>query len=259
MWSNMLLMDVPIRKVYEGYQRTQETIEFFYDYQRSMKTVGIPADKHNTYDNDEDSNYINEGKPVSAGNLVKVSPEMLSKAHFYVLQNTPEVEPYIKNDKHGWRKSIVKRLANGYKMRELAISSKNIGENLRWILHGPHPEVMNYTAYHINGYLFRKKSHEGRIYQNSGVGVEASDMHISSDGVTYDKAFYYGVLQEIWVLHYHTKKVPLFKCDWVDNKRGVKKDSLGYNLVELSRLGHKDDPFILASQAKHVFLCERPT
>ena len=135
----------------------------------------------------------------------------------------------------------------------MAISPENIGENLRWISHGPHPEVKNYSAYHINGYLFRTKSREGRIYQNSGVGVEATDMHISSDGVTYDQTFYYGVLQEIWVLHYHTRKVPLFKCDWVDNKHRVKKDSLGYKLVELNRLGHKDDPFILASQAKLVF------
>ena len=74
----------------------EETIEFFSDYQRSMKTVGIPPDKHNTYENDEDSHYINEGRPVLAGNLMKVSPDMLSKAHFYVMQNTLEVEPYIK-------------------------------------------------------------------------------------------------------------------------------------------------------------------
>ena len=54
-------MDVPIRKVYEGYQRScaklsrlegciaeenvvEETIEFFSDYQRSMKMIGIPPD-----------------------------------------------------------------------------------------------------------------------------------------------------------------------------------------------------------------------
>ena len=112
---------------------------------------------------------------------------------------------------------------------------------------------MKYGAYHINGYKFRTKSHEGRNYQNSGVSVEAIDMHIFKEGVSYAQAFYYGVLQEIWILDYHTRRIPLFKCDWVDNRHGVKKDGLGYKLVELNRLGHKDDPFILASQARQVF------
>ncbi|KAJ9544533.1 hypothetical protein OSB04_024240 [Centaurea solstitialis] len=246
----------------------EETIEFFSDYQRNMKTVGIPPDKHNTYDDGEDAHYINEGRPMSAGNLMKVCPQMLSKAHFYVMQNTLEVEPYIgrhmdylKNQYpakgQAWLEKEHSKMFGEWLRdeveRELAISPDSIGENLRWISHGPHPEVINYAAYHINGYLFRTKSREGRIYQNSGVGVEATDMHISCDDVTYDQAFYYGVLQEIWVLDYHTRKVPIFKCDWVDNKHGVKKDSLGYNLVELNRLRHKDDPFILASQALQVF------
>lgn len=34
---------------------------------------------------------------------------------------------------------------------------------------------------------------------------------------------------------------------------GSKKINLGYNLVDLKRLGHKDDPFILATQARHVY------
>ncbi|GJW28230.1 putative transposon, En/Spm-like protein [Tanacetum coccineum] len=34
---------------------------------------------------------------------------------------------------------------------------------------------------------------------------------------------------------------------------GVKRDNLGYTLVDLNNLGHKVDPFILASQARQVF------
>lgn len=135
----------------------------------------------------------------------------------------------------------------------MAVNKESVEETLRWISRGPYTEVVKYTAYHINGYLFCTKSHEGRIYQNSGVSVEAADMHICKDGVSYAQAFYYGVLKEIWVLDYHTRKVSLFNCDWVDNRHGVKKDGLGYTLVELDRLGHKDDPFILASQARQVF------
>ncbi|GJS36393.1 putative reverse transcriptase domain-containing protein [Tanacetum coccineum] len=93
------------------------------------------------------------------------------------------------------------------------------------------------------------------VYQNSGVSVEAVDLHISKEVATTRKAFYYGVLQEIWVLDYRFRQIPLFKCDWVNHKAGgVKHDpNLGYTLVDLNSLGHKDDPFILASQARQVF------
>ena len=51
-------------------------------------------------------------------------------------------------------------------------------------------------------------------------------------------------------------KICVFKCDWVDNKSGVKVDELGFTLVDLQKIGHKSDPFILASQAQQVFYVE---
>ena len=44
----------------------------------------------------------------------------------------------------------------------------------------------------------------------------------------------------------------MLKCDWVQNSC-LKKDELGFILVDLNRLGYRSDPFILASQAKQVF------
>ena len=38
----------------------EETIEFFSEYHKTMKTIGIPADKHVT-------NEVEDGKPLSAG------------------------------------------------------------------------------------------------------------------------------------------------------------------------------------------------
>lgn len=112
---------------------------------------------------------------------------------------------------------------------------------------------MQYDSYRINGYLFRTKSHEGTVYQNSGVYVQATDTNIRKSGKTLDLADYYGVLQEIWVLNYHDRRIALFMCDWVDNKRkAVSTDRIGFTLVELDKLDRKD-PFILASQAKQVF------
>lgn len=64
---------------------------------------------------------------------------------------------------------------------------------------------------------------------------------------------YYGVITEIWQLDYHMFKILFFKCDWVDVNKGIKVDDLDFTLVELSMIGHKNDSFILASQAKHVF------
>ncbi|GJU26859.1 hypothetical protein Tco_1165480 [Tanacetum coccineum] len=52
----------------------------------------------------------------------------------------------------------------------------------------------------------------------------------------------------------HFRQIPLFKYDWVNHRAGgVKRDNLGYTLVDLNNLGHKVDPFILASQARQVF------
>ena len=67
---------------------------------------------------------------------------------------------------------------------------------------------------------------------------------------------FYGVVKEIWDLDYNMLKICVFKCDWVDNKSGVKVDELGFTLVDLQKIGHKSDPFILASQAQQVFYVE---
>ncbi|GJS15558.1 hypothetical protein Tco_0410030 [Tanacetum coccineum] len=143
----------------------EETIEFFSEYHKTMKTIGIPPDKH--------------------------------------------VE------------------------RELVISKDSVSKTIRWISYGPRATIVKYEAYNINGYTFRTKSNDGIVYQNSGVSVEAVDLHISKEVATTRKAFYYGVLQEIWVLDYRFRQIPLFKCDWVNHKAGgVKHDpNLGYTLV----------------------------
>ncbi|GJU37344.1 hypothetical protein Tco_1185698 [Tanacetum coccineum] len=199
----------------------EETIEFFSEYHKSMETIGIPPDKHETYENEE-------GKPLSAKKTSEVSAELFQKAHLYV-------------------------------ERELAIDKESVSETVRWISYGPRATVVKYNAYNINGYTFRTKCHDGKVYQNSGVSVEAIDLHISKEVATTRQAYYYGVLQEIWVLDYHFRQIPLFKCDWVNHKSGgVKRDKLGYTLVDLNNLGHKVDPFVLASQALQVFYVKDP-
>ena len=59
---------------------------------------------------------------------------------------------------------------------------------------------------------------------------------------------FYRVITEIWDLDYTMFRIPIFKCDWVDNKNGIRVDDLGFTLVDFSKMAHKSDPFILASR-----------
>ncbi|XP_026415967.1 uncharacterized protein LOC113311320 [Papaver somniferum] len=173
----------------------EEMIEIYCEYHKSIRIIGIPLDRHNT---------SQEGEPLSAEEPCIVTPEQLRQTHFYVIKNTPEIEPYIdrhklyletnySTKKRAW---LEKEHSNTFGAwlknevdKELADDRKSISQNLRWISHGPHYEVTKYTIYRINGYLFRTRSRDGRIHQNSGVSVAANDMHISrDDDVTYGKA-----------------------------------------------------------------------
>nr|GEX43312.1 hypothetical protein [Tanacetum cinerariifolium] len=84
--------------------------------------------------------------------------------------------------------------------RELVISKYSVSETVRWISYGLRATIVKYEAYNINAYTFRTKSNDGIVYQNTRVSVEAVDLYISKEVATTRKAFYYGVLQEIWKL-----------------------------------------------------------
>ncbi|XP_052627521.1 uncharacterized protein LOC128134120 [Lactuca sativa] len=229
----------------------EETIEFFSQFLKRMDIVGIAPDNHNNcgIHKGVDSSSITDDTPVSAAKSIEVFSELFSKAHFFVLQNTSEVLPYI--ERH---MEFLEHIhpTKRKEERELGACRETITETMRWISHGPNKNIIKYDVYAINGYTFHTKAHEGKVYQNSGVNVVATGTHISKEVVTYAKNTYYGVLQEIWVLDYHFKRIAIFMCDWVDNRKGVKRDKLGYTLVELKILGHKGDPFILASQAQQT-------
>nr|GEU52667.1 hypothetical protein [Tanacetum cinerariifolium] len=66
----------------------EETIEFFSEYHKTMKTIGIPPDEHVT-------NINKDEKPLSAGKSSEVFEEVFQKAHLYVIHNTDEIVPYI--------------------------------------------------------------------------------------------------------------------------------------------------------------------
>ncbi|KAL3639492.1 hypothetical protein CASFOL_017399 [Castilleja foliolosa] len=70
---------------------------------------------------------------------------------------------------------------------------------------------------------------------------------------------HYGIIEEIWEIDYIKFKIPVFKCKWVDSNNGVHVDELGVTLVDFSKVGSKNEPFVLASQVKQVFYITDPS
>ena len=122
--------------------------------------------------------------------------------------------------------------------------------------------MTKYSTYDIKGVWYDTIYKDNcSVTQNSGVSLVAKIMQYASakdnNPIESDMTFY-GVVNEIWDLDYIGFRIPIFKCDWVDSNSGVKSDELGFTCVDLSKLGHKFDPFILAAQAKQVFYVQDP-
>ena len=117
--------------------------------------------------------------------------------------------------------------------------------------------MFKYNGYTINGCRYHTKERDDlRTTQNSGVSVVASTMQIASakdKNPIFGELCFYRIIIEIWDLDYTKFRIPVFKCDWVDNNNGIKVDELGLTLVDLTKVAYKSDSFILASQAKQVF------
>ena len=117
--------------------------------------------------------------------------------------------------------------------------------------------MSKYNGYTINGCRYHTKERDDlRTTQNSGVSVVASTMQKASakdKNPIFGELCFYGIITEIWDLDYTKFRIPVFKCDWVDNNNGIKFDELGFTLVDLMKVAYKSDSFILASQAKQVF------
>ena len=132
-----------------------------------------------------------------------------------------------------------------------------VSTTLRALSYGPSPHVIKHSGYIINGIHFDTQDRDNEwITQNSGVSIIAKTMQFSSakdKNPFFGDLVYYGVVKEIWELDYTSFRIPLFLCDWVDTNNGVRVDKNGFTLIDLSRLGHKEEPFILATQAKQVF------
>jgi hypothetical protein len=48
-------------------------------------------------------------------------------------------------------------------------------------------------------------------------------------------------------------QIPVFKCQWVKHPHDTEVDEYGYTIVDMRNVGHKDEPWILASTVAQVF------
>ncbi|KAI5340561.1 hypothetical protein L3X38_019835 [Prunus dulcis] len=144
---------------------------------------------------------------------------------------------------------------------ELEEDNNGVSENLRWLAAGPNMAVPLYRSYLIKGIKFNIKAQDDvRTTQNSGVYLLAQTMQVASakdKNPILSNMGFYGVIQEIWDLDYQKFTIPVFRCDWIDSS-GLVVDELGFTLVDLSKIGHRNDQFVLASQVKQIFFVDDP-
>ncbi|XP_057425762.1 uncharacterized protein LOC130719140 [Lotus japonicus] len=248
----------------------EEAIEFCTEYLSNAQSIGLPKSRHSGKEKEAGEGIIRE-------KIVTAPSSEREKAHLYVLHNTTEVDPYVEKHKYEIRTSNPNRSENWIAKEhnktfitwlrdcvhlELEENPNSISERLRWLSKGPSIHVFSYTGYLINGYTFYTKEQDDRTtMQNSGVTLIAQSMHISSakdKNPVHESMSYFGVIELIWELDYTIFQVPVFGCRWVDNNNGVRIDDLGFTQVDLNRVGYKNDPFILASQAEQVFFVTDP-
>ncbi|CAL2256476.1 unnamed protein product [Prunus armeniaca] len=213
----------------------EEAVEFCTEHLSDVSTVGVPS-----------SHKMGVSKPLSGCTVSVVDRDLLNQAHLYVLENTEEVLPYIEQhmihiktaypkfrkrtkwlqDKHN--STFIQWLRFKVQSELNEEDNHGISENLRWLAAGPNMAVPLYRSYLIKGIKFNIKAQDDvQTTQNSGVYLLAHTMQVASA----------------------KDKNPILSN---------MVDELGFTLEDLSKIGHRNDQFVLASQVKQVFFVDDP-
>ncbi|XP_070662297.1 uncharacterized protein [Malus domestica] len=181
--------------------------------------------------------FYSKGCYMGSGENVELELNVLDQCHRYILNNCDE-------------------------MNSRCHANDNlISEDLRWLANYPSRVVTKYKSHIIHGFRFRTKSVDDKHKnQNCGVFVPANVPGAIG------QVNCYGRVINMFEVRYcgpteagdRGRAVILFKCEWVNSEspRGMKTDQYGFTLVNFNRLGFKEDPFILASQALQAFYVE---
>jgi hypothetical protein len=133
-------------------------------------------------------------------------------------------------------------------LSEQVIGESTIHPELALLAKRPSSTIVKFQAYDINGYTFYTRYQDWKTTdQNSGVRIDAMDSNNNKNS-------YYGVIEEIWELEYGLLNIPPFLCLWVKlTGGGIRKDQYGMTIVDLTKIGFKDEPFVLAKNMHQVF------
>ncbi|XP_073120999.1 uncharacterized protein [Henckelia pumila] len=214
------------------------------------------------------------GRPTKGRQVVNLDNKTLAQAHRYILSNCTELEPYreeFKNElkrryRYGRRPTnsqvddMVRMQFPEWFARRVDRTNEQIDElDLRALSRGPNSVAFSYQGFNVNGFVFRTmESEQNKKVQNSGIMVQS--MHDNDD----NESTYYGRLNDVISVDYSSRgRIVLFRCEWVNTTSGTKFDSLGFTMVNFSRLIHtgeqeEHEPFVLASQAQMVYYVRDP-
>ncbi|KAL5179867.1 hypothetical protein HKD37_01G001093 [Glycine soja] len=143
--------------------------------------------------------------------------------------------------------------------KDTIFADESASETLRKLADGPKRNVITWQGYDINKYSFYTKAQDDKsTIQNNGVTLRTESQHFASvldENPCVASISYFGFIDEIWELNYVKFTVYVFKCKW-DSNTNVRTNDVGFTLVDLKKLGYHNDPFIMAEQAKKVFMCK---
>ncbi|KAD3640956.1 hypothetical protein E3N88_30179 [Mikania micrantha] len=253
----------PEGRIVERYA-SEKVIEFCTSYLEGVKSIGVPQSGHS-------------GKLEGVGGIgmktLTLGLDNLQLAYLLVLKHMTCLGPYA--DEHlNMLRSINqgkdemwyvmkhnKEFSNWMKNK---VMTTKVDETVKRLGQGPYFRVKSYQSYDINGYTFYTKDQDKKsTMQNNGVTLIASttefDRAYLSKMLRIAKDSYYGVIQEIWELDYHSFVIPAFKCKWVNNRTGIKVDNHGFTLVDLTSDGCASEPFVLVIQVTQVFYVNDPS
>ncbi|BBG93181.1 hypothetical protein Prudu_001112 [Prunus dulcis] len=219
----------------------EEAVEFCTQHLSDVSTVGVPS-----------SQKMGVSKPLSGCTVSVVDQDLLNQAHLYVLENTEEVLPYIEQ-----HMIHIKTAYPKFRKRTKWLQDKHNSTFIQWLRFKVQSELEEDKIWRIRKF---KAQDDVRTTQNSGVYLLAQTMQVASakdKNPILSNMGFYGVIQEIWDLDYQKFTIPVFRCDWIDSS-GLVVDELGFTLVDLSKIGHRNDQFVLASQVKQIFFVDDP-
>lgn len=228
---------------------------YFRDIETRYNRPERNDDRVNTCPSRVISVFKHVGRPLGKKAVKVLEPSLRSKAEWYVLHNCHEVEKYIAEHRNDL---LARGVQNVEQQQEIEFpmwfrdkvnemreaGSYEATEELYALANRSNFSVYLYSGAIINGIIVEQRDAR-RTTQNDGIFVP---------GVGGQN--FYGFLQEVIELCYLKDcTVLIFKCKWFDTdprKRRIQEVKL-FTSIYTGAEWYKNDPFILASQAKSVY------